>query len=231
MSMAQAPPGSEPPIGDYAHDGHARTIADTGRECPKVKVVEHAGEHVPYDKPIEVDENFVPKLIAFEKVVVAEAKAVFGQAPSELIHRGGYRCRPVTGSKSKWSEHAFGNAIDIAGFAFGEGDERFIVDVGDDWRQKSGEAGKRAEFLHRIVHRAIHERLFRIILGPGDPGHEELLHLDFGTSWYVRVELPEDVEVTSEGEAVTASDEADEDEHDEEAAPATPPPRVRVLSR
>ncbi len=222
--MAQGAPGPEPPIEGYKFDGNARAIAKTGRECPDVDIVKHSGTHVPYDKPLEADAAFIPKLEAFEKVVVAEATAVFGKPPTKLMHRGGYRCRPVTGSKKKWSEHAFGNAIDIAGFQIGEGDDAFIVDVGDDWRETSGDAGKRAEFLHRIVWRAVHERLFRIILGPGDPGHEELLHLDFGTSWYVRVELPDEVETAS-------NDKEMPPESTDQNDGTLPPPRVKVLPR
>jgi hypothetical protein len=228
MSMAQQPPSPAPAVGDYKFDSHPRSISESGRECPDVDLVEHTGEFIAYNRGITVDAAFRPKLVAFERVVAEEARAVFGEEPRELIHRGGYRCRPVTGSRSKWSEHAFGNAIDIAGFAFGTGDDAFVVDVGDDWRETSGEAGRRAEFLHRIVRRAIDERLFRIILGPGDPGHEELLHLDYGTSWYVRVELPENVETASTSnespDSGTRTDEGDPDE-------ASPRPKVRVLKR
>lgn len=182
MLILVASPASAQELGEYPFDSIERAIGDR-TDCPEVELVEYAGTHVKFSQPVKLDRRFVPKMVAFEEVLQAEAKRVFGSKVAVLNHRGGFRCRPVTGKKSKWSEHAFGNALDIVSF---EVDEKKIA-FGKHWRTNDD----RSEFLQAIVRRAIDEKLFRIILGPGDPGHEKVLHVDWGTSWYVRVDLPE----------------------------------------
>ncbi len=179
------------PVGTYSLDDRPRKIAKADAECPDVEVIESMGKVIPYQRAFEATPSFHVKMRAFARMAREEGRAILGEELTGIIHRGGYRCRPVTGRTSKWSEHAFGNAIDIAGFRFGEGKGAVRVDVGEHWRATGAHAAY-AQFLHAVVRRAIDERYFRIVLGPGDPGHEELLHLDWGTSWYVRVVFSEE---------------------------------------
>ncbi len=182
-------------VGEYPFDSISRAI-EKGDDCPEVELVDYAGTHVKFSKSVKLERGFVTKMVEFEKVIQQEAERVFGAKVDELVHRGGYRCRPVTGRKSKWSEHAFGNALDIASFRIG----KKRVAFGKHWRVDD----RRSEFLHSVVRRAVDEKLFRIILGPGDPGHETVLHVDFGTSWYVRVDLPDRGTEESDEEGVIA---------------------------
>lgn len=82
-----------------------------------------------------------------------------------------YQCRATVGNDSaKLSEHAFGNAFDIAAFRFGDG-TRIAVEP----RQDSGdlqEAFQRAVRGTACLH-------FATVLGPGaNAAHDSHLHLD-----------------------------------------------------
>ncbi len=93
-------------------------------------------------------------------------------SPVVAIHDfGAYSCRPVnnqTGGDP--SEHAFGNAIDVASFELADGR---IVSVASDWSH-----GTQAErdFLREIEARAC--QYFATVLGPGYPLHDDHFHLD-----------------------------------------------------
>lgn len=104
-------------------------------------------------------------------VVEPAAKARFGVAVAELRNARSYQCRPVEAGAEKLSEHAFGNAVDIAGFTLVDGR---VISVADDW---DGGAPQQRAFL-RDVHAGACG-LFRTVLGPGADGrHEDHLHLD-----------------------------------------------------
>ncbi|MGB3740303.1 MAG: extensin family protein, partial [Pontixanthobacter sp.] len=46
----------------------------------------------------------------------------FGEDIAEIVHYGAYSCRRLYGrTEGRWSEHATGNAIDIAGFVLDDG--------------------------------------------------------------------------------------------------------------
>lgn len=84
-----------------------------------------------------------------------------------------YDCRPRVGTgadQPKLSEHALGNAIDIAGFV-PEGADPLIV-------QPRGDSGDLAEAFQRTV-RAAGCLFFTTVLGPGsNDAHDDHLHLD-----------------------------------------------------
>jgi hypothetical protein len=94
------------------------------------------------------------------------------------------------------SEHALGNAVDVAGFDFGPlpknatlppGLDRgftngFEVRVLKHWRAKSGHAAVHSRFLKTLARRLIARKdIFRVILGPGYPGHRSHFHFDMAT--------------------------------------------------
>lgn len=88
-----------------------------------------------------------------------------------LEHYGTNNCRRIGGGKAgSWSEHATGNAIDIAGFALDDG--RRIL-VRRDWTgDKPGSA-----FLHQVRDAACGE--FATALSPDyNAAHADHLHLD-----------------------------------------------------
>lgn len=99
------------------------------------------------------------------------AEKHFGQAVTQIDHYGAYSCRRMYGrSSGRWSEHATGNAIDIAGFRLSDG--RRITVVNGWLRDKPDGA-----FLREIRDGAC--ELFATVLSPDyNRAHADHLHLD-----------------------------------------------------
>jgi hypothetical protein len=105
-------------------------------------------------------------------VVQPAALARFGVQVAEIKNMASYGCRTRNNRRgAKLSEHAFGNGLDIGGFALTDGRE---VLVKTDWRGGSPEA---QAFLREIHAGAC--GTFTTVLGPGgDRFHEDHFHLD-----------------------------------------------------
>ncbi len=89
---------------------------------------------------------------------------------SSIEHFGTCACRPIRGERSHLSQHAFANAIDVAGFRLAN---RSQVSVLKDYRRQDG----RGRFLRRA--HADGCRLFGHSLGPEfNPAHHDHFHLD-----------------------------------------------------
>lgn len=185
----------------YPLDAHPRTVAAIGPlRCPSEDIVRYAGEFVPYARPVQVHRAFRERLRAFEGIVRDVAVAHYGRAPRRILHLGALACRRIRGYPTWLSEHALGNAIDIAGFEFGPVPARLRarvapalrgplqVSVLEHWEARRGAAAAHAAFLHALAD-ALVERpdVFRVLLGPAYPGHANHLHLDVGP--YRLVEL------------------------------------------
>lgn len=99
------------------------------------------------------------------------AEDLLGSPVERIEHYGAYNCRRLYGRESGgWSEHATGNAIDVAAFVLADGRR---VTVRGDWRGKDA----RAKFLHRV--RAGACRIFGTVLSPDyNAAHRDHLHLD-----------------------------------------------------
>lgn len=87
-------------------------------------------------------------------------------------HLGTYNCRRIGGGESgNWSEHATGNAIDIAAFVLADGTR---ISVLDDWKRKND---SRADFLYAVRDSACTS--FATVLSPDyNAAHANHLHLD-----------------------------------------------------
>lgn len=105
------------------------------------------------------------------EIVQPAARRAFGRRVEAIDHLGAYSCRRISGSAAGgWSEHATGDAIDIAGFGL-EGGRR--VSVLADWRGDDDEAA----FLREIRDGAC--GLFATVLSPDyNAAHADHLHLD-----------------------------------------------------
>ncbi len=95
----------------------------------------------------------------------------FRQPVVEIKQISAYSCRGMVGTSSNSiSEHAFGNALDVAGFVFADGRK---VLVKDGWKGTPEESG----FLHDVQMAAC-ER-FSTVLAPGyNAAHHDHMHLD-----------------------------------------------------
>ena len=105
-----------------------------------------------------------------DEIVRPAAMMYFGTRLLDL-KAGSYSCRPRNNQRgAKLSEHAFGNALDVMGFALADGRE---VSVVKGWRGNPAEQ----EFLREVFVGAC--RYFTTVLGPGsDSFHYDHLHID-----------------------------------------------------
>jgi hypothetical protein len=92
----------------------------------------------------------------------------------------------------RYSEHAFGNALDLEGFSFSAGDDgqpAVRVRVREAWSEDGSSDAKRffARLLARLEDR---DDVFRAIVGPPAESHEDHLHLDMGPWSYSRYASP-----------------------------------------
>jgi hypothetical protein len=127
-----------------------------------------------------------PMTVALEswvqEAVQPAALAWFGQPVSEIKQISAYYCRTKNSKHgASLSEHAFGNALDIAGFVLVDGRE---VTVLKGWKGKEDERG----FLREVYAHGCKD--FKTALGPGARYHADHFHFDLahhndeGTSRY-----------------------------------------------
>jgi Extensin-like protein C-terminus len=95
----------------------------------------------------------------------------FGQPVVEIKQISAYSCRGMNGNPhANISEHAFGNALDIAAFTLADGRK---VTVKDGWHGSPDEQG----FLHDVQGAAC--EMFATILAPGSNAyHYDHMHVD-----------------------------------------------------
>jgi hypothetical protein len=175
---AAADPAAEPA---YPLDSVPREVPATGDlGCPRIEVASYRGDVIRYRPEIWVNGSFRARLAAF----------------------GGYGCRRMREHAGWLSEHALGNAIDVAGFDFGhlpKGEalpagldpvfkNAFEVRVLGHWAKRAGHAAVHARFLRTLVLRLIaRDDIFRVLLGPGYPGHANHFHFDVTTFRLVQI--------------------------------------------
>ena len=99
------------------------------------------------------------------------AEALLGSRPVRVEHFGAYSCRRLYGrNEGPWSEHATGNAIDIAAFVLEDGRRISVV---RDWAGDDAEAA----FLRRARDEAC--EVFGTVLSPDyNAAHVDHLHFD-----------------------------------------------------
>lgn len=134
------------------------------------------------DRTVLVDAPFAPTppdatcavgaaLELWLRDVQAAAELNFQSRVARIEHFGTDNCRRLYGRDTgPWSEHATGNAIDVAAFVLKDGRR---VSVIDDW---SG-TGSKAVFLRQIRDRAC--SVFGTVLSPDyNAAHADHLHFD-----------------------------------------------------
>jgi Extensin-like protein C-terminus len=138
-----------------------------------LKVLALSDGRVGVDKTLIIDCPMIPALEAWlNEVVQPGAQARFGRKVSTLIVFGAYSCRSIDNEPgARLSEHAFGNAVDVAGFTLDDGKTLEFV---RDWK---GEGTQESAFLHEAHAGAC--QYFTTVLGPGaDVFHYNHIHLD-----------------------------------------------------
>eukprot|EP01037_Dinobryon_pediforme_P027434 gene27434-30326_t len=157
-------------LSEYVTEGRPTSDGDCGADHPfRVQAVSNGMVGLS-----EVALLNCPMTVAMddwvEKVVQPQAAAMIGQPVVALKLLGSYTCRRIAGAHSM-SEHAYMNAIDIAGFKFADGRE---ILVRRDW---SGDDPVAGQFLRAVGDRSC--EIFNTVLGPDyNADHRDHFHLD-----------------------------------------------------
>ncbi len=126
-----------------------------------------------WSQPGTVSCAFALRLALFTREDVDQAAmAQLGRHVRGIRHLGAYSCRRENNGHGRWSQHAAGRAIDIAGFELDDGS---VILVERDWLTP----GPRGRFLREVAQRACAR--FSLVLTPdSDREHFSHLHLDTG---------------------------------------------------
>lgn len=192
--VAHAGDEGDDDIGSYPLDAIERTLAPGAPlPCAGPRLVTYKGEGLRYSAPARVDPAFRERLRVLDQIVVQTATEVYGRAPLRMQHLGTMNCRRMRLYGDWVSEHALGNAIDVAGFDFAALPrgaslpagapkalrQAFSVSVLQHWNATRGAGAVHREFLRKLAQRLIDRPdVFRVVLGPAWPGHKNHLHLD-----------------------------------------------------
>lgn len=106
-------------------------------------------------------------------VVRPAAKEILSAEIAHIEHYGAYSCRRLYGrSEGSWSEHATGNAVDIAAFVLEDGSR---ISVLADWN--AGGADDKSNFLNIVRDGSCD--LFSTVLSPDyNEAHRDHFHFD-----------------------------------------------------
>ncbi|MEA2700143.1 MAG: hypothetical protein QOI66_4414 [Myxococcales bacterium] len=137
---------------------------------------------VRWNKPVHVNGAFALRLVAFEEIAQDEAQAILGTRIASIEHLGAYACRPIKGTAGSPSEHATGNAIDVAAFVLR--DKRRIAVQRDFVAAGAEPTTPGGRFLRALTERLSAQRVFGTVLTPDyDRNHRNHFHLD-GHRWF-----------------------------------------------
>ncbi|MER9597493.1 extensin family protein [Mesorhizobium sp. M0244] len=142
--------------------------AAVGCSIPYPIVLKTLGKSIAIGPKTELNCQMAEATARFAAAVIQPAaKAEFGEDLKSIGQASAFVCRPRHAG-GKLSEHAFGNALDIASFKLSDGKE---IDVGPAPPQKD------AKFLDTVRKAACGP--FKTVLGPGsDADHSLHLHVD-----------------------------------------------------
>lgn len=130
---------------------------------------------------VRVDCSLALTLPAVERVIQEEARASLRTTVRAVGTLGSYNCRPVRGGVTL-SEHALGNAVDVARFILARGR---AVSVARDYPLGEREPDARGRFLVAVQSRLRGEAGFSRLRGPDtDALHRDHFHLDRAPSWW-----------------------------------------------
>jgi hypothetical protein len=201
--LCAAGASADPDVQSYPLDAIPRVLeAGEPLPCLNSGLLTYRGTAMKLSKPARVHPAFAPKLEALEEIVTEVATRIYGRAPRKLVHLGTHNCRRMRLYPDWVSEHALGNAIDLAGFEYGPLAKGaalptglpaslrrgFSVQLERDWTATRGAGAVHSRFLRALATRLIERPdLFRVVLGPAWPGHHNHFHLDYAPYRVVEV--------------------------------------------
>ncbi|RTM05364.1 MAG: extensin family protein [Hyphomicrobiales bacterium] len=155
-------------LGVEFEEHQAESNAEIGCSIPYPIVLKTLGKSIGINPATELNCNMAEAAARFmADVVQPAAKSEFGADLKSVNQASAFVCRPRNGTR-KLSEHAFGNALDIASFTLSDGKK---IEVGPIPTEKDG------MFLNTVRKAACGP--FKTVLGPGsDADHALHFHLD-----------------------------------------------------
>ena len=168
---------------------------------PTIRAVDHPDGHPDIDCVVEdpvwvlspvlgvelkyYDGMATPRSLASCEMAHAIADTVQDVKPfgvDTILHVGTYNCRVIAGT-STVSRHGHGDAIDIYGFRFTDGEEWTLIDHWEhDTESPSTDAGA---FLYDAAHRWYDDWIWNIILTPNyNAAHDNHFHVDLSPGWH-----------------------------------------------
>lgn len=193
------------PLEPIALDALPRQLVEGQKfTCPAVDKARYDGTLMKISPAALVNDEFAKRLALFEAVVRDVAIEVYGRAPRKIKSLGTYNCRPIRLYPGWISEHGLANAIDVAAFEFPAASKAqrqalpaaspralrgaFTVSVLKHWQGGHGLAALHREFLLKLTDAVVgRPEIFRVILGPGYPGHANHFHFDLSPYRMVEV--------------------------------------------
>lgn len=140
--------------------------------------VERGASGIAYVGGLHVAVSFGVRLKRLEEVIQDRALAVLGQRIGRVEHFGAYACRAIRHLPETASQHASGNAIDLAAFITERGAR---VSLAEHFRKAPRTAATpQARFLRELVE-ALRQRPddFPVVLSPEfDDQHQDHLHIE-----------------------------------------------------
>ena len=189
----------------YALDALDRSpAAAPAPRCHPESLFRYRGTWLKLEPPSDVAPPFALRLEQFEQQLVQIGHQVYGRAPSKILHVGTYVCREVADRRSRLSEHALGNAIDVTGFHFPalppasakksplppSLKAAFSVTVWRDYvapKEANAVSEFHQRFFAQLLQALLERELFRGVIGPPDPDHRTHFHLDMAPWSYRRI--------------------------------------------
>ncbi|MER8673295.1 MULTISPECIES: extensin family protein [unclassified Mesorhizobium] len=155
-------------LGVEFEEHKAESNPDIGCSIPYPLVLKSLGKSIAIGPATELNCPMAEAAARFAaEIIQPAAKAEFGADLKSINQASAFVCRPRNGTRHL-SEHAFGNALDIASFTLSDGRK---VEVGPTPPEKDG------KFLNAVRKAACGP--FNTVLGPGaDPDHSLHFHLD-----------------------------------------------------
>jgi hypothetical protein len=155
-------------LGVEFEEHKAESNPDIGCSIPYPIVLKTLGKSTAIGPATELNCPMAEAAARFAaNVIQPAAKAEFGADLKSINQASAFVCRPRNGTR-KLSEHAFGNALDIASFTLSDGRK---IEIGPTPPEKDG------KFLNAVRKAACGP--FKTVLGPGaDSDHALHFHLD-----------------------------------------------------
>jgi hypothetical protein len=155
-----------------------------GCGIPHGVVVSKGPTGITYAPPLVIDCSLAAELPSIEARIQQSAEAHLGSAIRGVTTLGSYNCRPVRGGfREHLSEHAVGNAIDLAGFIPRRG--RAVTVVRDYRPLEDVPSSAQGTFLRALYRSLREEGGLSHVIGPETRlDHRDHLHLDRGEPWW-----------------------------------------------